>query len=78
MVGSLGAGGTWLPSGVFSPPPSSATSSQGEEALGGLSLKDGAWPSVAECEGVATPMLECMALNERRGELFKGGFRKLF
>jgi len=23
-------------------------------------------------------MLECMALNEKGGELFKGGFRKLF
>ena len=36
--------------GVLSPPPSSTTRSRGEEALGGFSLKEGAWPSEAECD----------------------------
>jgi len=35
-------------------------SSRGEEALGGLSLKDGAWPSEAECDGATTSSTRCL------------------
>ena len=79
MTGSSTTGGAWWSSGVVSPLPSPSCTirSRGEEALGGLSLKDGAWPSVAECDGASTSPTLCLLKTRPEKEVrFSEGDKK--
>ena len=76
--GNLRAGGTWTPSGAFSPPPSIPSGSWGEEALGGCSRYDEGGASVEECEVATLSLLKVMpspvtSLSESTATTAAGG-----